>query len=171
MACFCMPRTTASAVTSSSSTTRRVNPGASVTRSPGHDTRPPHTESRAPDPFRRFEFYPAAVSLYESLAERESNPRVVRHAGRQSVKHSEHALLKSGRYARPVVRYRQRAVMADVLRMDGNAPARAVVVFDRVADEIAQHALERRLVRDKRGRIELHRDVKTRRERLNLQNV
>ena len=129
---------------------------------PGRVPRPPHTEGRAANPLRRIELDPAAMSFDETFAQRESDAGVIRHAGGQRVKHSKHSFLKRRRDTGPVVGNRQYAVLTDVLRQDGDVSAKAIVVLDRIADEIAQHAFERRLVRDERGRIDLDRNIKSR---------
>src|SRR6266404_8526731 len=171
MACLRMLRTTASAATSSSSTTRRLNAAASVMCLPPLNSRPPNVESRAPHPLGRFDRYPAAMRFDQALAQCEANPGMVVRTGRQLLEHPEYPLLIGGGNAGAVVRYGQFAVAADVLRPYVDVAGRSVVMLDGVADEIAQHALERRLVRHKRLRVDLNRDIEGARPRQNVQNT
>src|SRR6202167_538644 len=105
--------------------------------------RPPDMEGRAAHSGRRIKLNPAAVSLHQAFAQRESDSGVfvgIRLRGRPN--------------AWAVVPYREYAVASNVCDPDGNVPGRQVMVPVGIADEITQHAFERCLVGSERLRLD-----------------
>src|ERR1700731_3127838 len=111
------------------------------------------------------------MGFHQTLTQRESNSGMVVRPGRRRLEHSKYSFLIGGRNAGPVVRYRQFAVPADVLRTYVDVSGRSIVVFDRIADEIAQHALERCLDRLEGLRINPYRYIEAARARQNSQDT
>src|ERR1700688_3655529 len=100
------------------------------------------------------------MGFHQALGQRESDPGMAVLPGRQSLEHLKYTFSRGRRNAGTVVRYRQFTVPADVLRTNADVSGRSIVVLNRITDDIAQHALERRFVRHERCRIDLYGDMK-----------
>ena len=104
------------------------------------------------------ELDPAAVGLDQALAQSQSDTGMLARLGRESLKYPEYAVLGIQRNPGAVICHREYAITADIRNSDIDAPRGQIMVLDGVADEIAQHALERRLIRDESLCLDLHAD-------------
>src|SRR5512138_624719 len=106
---------------------------------------PLELENRASPAARRLEPDATTLPLNDTAHDGQAHAATLNLIARlQRLKHLEHAFRVLRRYALAVVRDGKHVVVALLHARDDDAALRPRVVLDRIADQVAQHLLERR---------------------------